>query len=49
MRPEKTHHTAETRTTYLYFHRAEKGGQFAAGERPEIFAAELRAAFGPLR
>jgi pimeloyl-ACP methyl ester carboxylesterase len=32
-----------------YFHEAEKGGHFAAWEEPEIFAAEVRAAFGPLR
>lgn len=32
-----------------YFHKAEKGGHFAAWEQPDIFAAELRAAFRPLR
>jgi pimeloyl-ACP methyl ester carboxylesterase len=33
----------------VYFNEAEKGGHFAAWEEPEIFAAELRAAFGALR
>jgi pimeloyl-ACP methyl ester carboxylesterase len=33
----------------VYFHEAEKGGHFAAWEEPEIFAAELRAAFRSLR
>jgi pimeloyl-ACP methyl ester carboxylesterase len=32
-----------------YFHKADKGGHFAAWEQPEIFAQELRAAFRPLR
>jgi pimeloyl-ACP methyl ester carboxylesterase len=32
-----------------YFHEAEKGGHFAAWEEPELFAAEVRAAFRPLR
>jgi hypothetical protein len=32
-----------------YFNEAERGGHFAAWEEPELFAAELRAAFGPLR
>jgi pimeloyl-ACP methyl ester carboxylesterase len=32
-----------------YFHEAEKGGHFAAWEYPDVFAAELRAAFRPLR
>jgi pimeloyl-ACP methyl ester carboxylesterase len=32
-----------------YFHEVDKGGHFAAWEQPELFAAELRAAFGPLR
>jgi pimeloyl-ACP methyl ester carboxylesterase len=27
----------------------DKGGHFAAWEQPELFAAELRAAFRPLR
>jgi len=33
----------------IYFHEAPKGGHFAAWEQPELFAAELRAAFKPLR
>src|SRR5262249_20651122 len=33
----------------VYFHEAEKGGHFAAWEQPELFAAELRAAFKSLR
>jgi len=35
--------------TLTYFHEAERGGHFAAWEEPELFATELRAAFGPLR
>jgi len=35
--------------TLNYFHEAERGGHFAAWEEPELFAAELRAAFQPLR
>lgn len=33
----------------IYFHEVDKGGHFAAWERPELFAAEVRAAFRPLR
>ncbi len=33
----------------IYFHEVDKGGHFAAWEQPELFSAELRAAFGPLR
>lgn len=33
----------------IYFNEAEKGGHFAAWEEPEIFSAELRAAFRSLR
>jgi pimeloyl-ACP methyl ester carboxylesterase len=33
----------------IYFHEAAKGGHFAAWEEPELFAAEIRAAFRPLR
>jgi pimeloyl-ACP methyl ester carboxylesterase len=32
-----------------YFNEADKGGHFAAWEEPELFATELRAAFGTLR
>jgi pimeloyl-ACP methyl ester carboxylesterase len=41
-----------TRRAYpnlIYFHEADKGGHFAAWEQPELFAAELRAAFQSLR
>jgi pimeloyl-ACP methyl ester carboxylesterase len=33
----------------IYFHEVNKGGHFAAWEQPELFAAELRAAFRTLR
>ena len=33
----------------IYFHEVGKGGHFAAWEQPELFSAELRAAFRPLR
>jgi pimeloyl-ACP methyl ester carboxylesterase len=33
----------------IYYHRAEKGGHFAAWEQPTIFTEELRAAFRSLR
>jgi pimeloyl-ACP methyl ester carboxylesterase len=33
----------------IYFHVVDKGGHFAAWEEPELFAAELRAAFHSLR
>ncbi|MFZ0065681.1 MAG: epoxide hydrolase family protein [Pseudolabrys sp.] len=33
----------------IYFHEVDKGGHFAAWEQPELFSAELRAAFRPLR
>ena len=32
-----------------YFNEADRGGHFAAWEEPELFTAELRAAFRPLR
>lgn len=32
-----------------YFHEVDRGGHFAAWEQPKLFAAELRAAFKPLR
>ena len=32
-----------------YFHKADKGGHFAAWEEPDLFATELRAAFASLR
>src|SRR4029453_6769269 len=33
----------------IYYNRADKGGHFAAWEEPQVFAAEVRAAFRPLR
>lgn len=33
----------------IYFNQADKGGHFAAWEQPELFSAELRAAFKALR
>jgi pimeloyl-ACP methyl ester carboxylesterase len=33
----------------IYFHEVDKGGLFAAWEQPELFSAELRAAFRSLR
>ena len=33
----------------IYFHEVDRGGHFAAWEQPELFAAELRAAFRSLR
>ena len=35
--------------TSIYFNEVDKGGHFAAWEQPELFSAELRAAFRPLR
>jgi pimeloyl-ACP methyl ester carboxylesterase len=39
----------QTYPNLIYFHNADKGGHFAAWEEPEIYAAELRAAFKSLR
>jgi pimeloyl-ACP methyl ester carboxylesterase len=33
----------------IYYNRAEKGGHFAAWEQPQLFAAEIRAGFRPIR
>jgi len=33
----------------MYFHEVDKGGHFAAWEQPDLFAAEIRAAFKSLR
>jgi pimeloyl-ACP methyl ester carboxylesterase len=33
----------------IYFHEVDKGGHFAAWEQPQLFSAELRAAFSALR
>src|SRR5690348_9818154 len=35
--------------TLTYFNKVDKGGHFAAWEEPELFATEIRAAFGSLR
>ncbi len=52
--PEDVYKPPETwaRRAYrnlIYFHEVDKGGHFAAWEQPELFAAELRDAFRPLR
>lgn len=52
--PEEIYRAPETwaRRAYrnvIYFHEADRGGHFAAWEHPELFAAELRAAFRSLR
>jgi pimeloyl-ACP methyl ester carboxylesterase len=52
--PEEVYRAPETwaRRAYrklIYFHEADRGGHFAAWEYPELFAAELRAAFQSLR
>jgi pimeloyl-ACP methyl ester carboxylesterase len=52
--PEDVYRPPETwaRRAYpnlTYFHEVDKGGHFAAWEQPELFAAELRAAFRSLR
>ena len=33
----------------IYFHKVDKGGHLAAWEQPELFTAEMRAAFKSLR
>jgi pimeloyl-ACP methyl ester carboxylesterase len=52
--PEDVYRAPETwaRRAYrnlIYFHEVDRGGHFAAWEQPELFAAELRTAFRPLR
>jgi pimeloyl-ACP methyl ester carboxylesterase len=52
--PEEVYQAPETwaRRAYrnlIYFREVEKGGHFAAWEEPELFTAELRAAFRSLR
>jgi pimeloyl-ACP methyl ester carboxylesterase len=52
--PEEVYRAPETwaRRAYrnlIYFHEVDKGGHFAAWEQPQLFSAELRAAFRPLR
>jgi pimeloyl-ACP methyl ester carboxylesterase len=41
--------TAKAYPNLIYYHRVDKGGHFAAWEQPELFTAELRAAFRSLR
>jgi pimeloyl-ACP methyl ester carboxylesterase len=41
--------TGQAYRNLTYFHEVDQGGHFAAWEQPELFAAELRAAFRPLR
>ncbi len=41
--------TEKAYRTLFYFNQVDQGGHFAAWEQPELFAAELRAAFRPLR
>jgi len=52
--PEDVYRPPETwaRRAYrnlIYFNEVDRGGHFAAWEQPELFSAELRAAFRPLR
>ena len=52
--PDEVYRAPETwaRRAYrnlIYFNEADKGGHFAAWEQPELFTAEIRAAFRPLR
>ena len=52
--PDEVYRAPETwaRRAYrnvVYFNELDKGGHFAAWEQPELFAAELRAAFRSLR
>ena len=52
--PRETYRAPETwaRRAYrnlAYFNEVDRGGHFAAWEQPELFSAELRAAFRPLR
>jgi pimeloyl-ACP methyl ester carboxylesterase len=52
--PEELYQAPKSWTTkaypkLIYYNRLDKGGHFAAWEQPEIFTAELRAAFRSLR
>jgi len=52
--PEEIYRAPETWTrrafpNLTYFHEVDKGGHFAAWEQPELFSAEMRAAFKSLR
>jgi len=41
--------TERAHPNLIYFNEVDKGGHFAAWEQPELFSAELRAAFKTLR
>ncbi|WP_404804886.1 epoxide hydrolase family protein [Metapseudomonas lalkuanensis] len=43
------HWAARLYTNLVYFNRVDKGGHFAAWEEPELFSAEVRAAFKSMR
>jgi len=52
--PDEVYRAPETWTrrayrNLIYFNEVDKGGHFAAWEEPELFSAELRAAFRSLR
>jgi pimeloyl-ACP methyl ester carboxylesterase len=47
--PPLTPSALRGKSCLTYFHEVDKGGHFAAWEEPELFSAELRAAFRPLR
>src|SRR5207245_5495322 len=52
--PDEVYRAPETwaRHAYrnlIYFHEVDKGGHFVASEQPELFAAEIQAAFKSLR
>jgi pimeloyl-ACP methyl ester carboxylesterase len=49
--PDEVYRAPErwARRAYRNLHEVDKGGHFAAWEQPELFAAELRAAFRSLR
>src|SRR3954454_1094051 len=52
--PDESYRTPETwaRRAYanlIYFNEVDRGGHFAAWEQPQLFSAELRAAFRPFR
>jgi pimeloyl-ACP methyl ester carboxylesterase len=41
--------TEKAYSKLIYYNRVDKGGHFAAWEQPELFVAEVRAAFRSLR
>ena len=47
--PEDVYRPPETFRNLIYFREVDKGGHLAAWEEPELFSAELRAAFRSLR